>query len=1024
MRNAQWPGAGSREPASEETMMKGPEPPQSSLLLESLAAVCRGNPTAEKVLVVPAYQIGRQILEALASNSGGWLNLRLATPLALALDAAAARLGPAGDTLASDSLREAILRTAYDATPKTFFPAKPTAGLLAAIRNTIDGLRMAGVHSEDCTRLHAVDPLKWSDLAGILARYEQELTDAGGLDAPAIFRLALQGNPPRGSLFLIPESLRVVGLAREFLATFTRGGAVLLREDPVIGLEPPSGRLAAPDRTTAASPLSFLFAPEVCPWDRPSTDIFAAVGERNECREALGRLLASGAPFDQTEILLADYGTYAPILDDLRRELGGLPMTFGSGLPAGRSGPARALSGLSRWIRDGFPEALLRRLAASADLKIPDGVSGRRVARILRESQIGWGMNRYAQCLHGHCEELRQRLAAADESRERRAARLEEAVTTSQWVLDILGLVPCEDAPLAEFLRAAHAFLERHVAVRSEVDGLALAQLRNRLTEDGRYASQVVSVAEAMERILAVAESISVDAAGPRPGHLHVAGFREGGYAGRPVTFVLGLDDLRFPGPTMQDAILADPEQARLSPDLLTSGSRSQEKLYSLAECFARMRGHLTLSYAAFDLSDNRRRFPSSVLLQAHRLRTGDQAADYEALLQAIGSPIGFVSGGFAMSPDDWWLTQIHEGGLLRDARTCVLQAFPNLARGSQAEDARSRPEATPHDGKVAPDPERDPRQNRNLVISASRLESYPACPRSYFLQYVLEVEPPDELKMEPGVWLDPMHRGSLLHEFYRRFLSGLAGTKERPDPHTHLRRAEEILAGVIAEYKAMVPPPSEAVFNLEVDELKRSLKVFLQGEADHRSNNTPAYFEVSFGLGEVEGIALADPVAIALPGGTIHCRGKIDRMDRRPAAHEWEVWDYKTGSAWDYASSDYTAGGKQLQHAIYALAAQETLRRFADPKAKVVTSGYLFPTEKGRGEVFRRNPARVHEALTVIDGILDLIRDGIFVGREDKCKFCEYTALCGGAVKDRRKALEGAGDPSLARLQQVLDHA
>jgi hypothetical protein len=88
-----------------------------------------------------------------------------------------------------------------------------------------------------------------------------------------------------------------------------------------------------------------------------------------------------------------------------------------------------------------------------------------------------------------------------------------------------------------------------------------------------------------------------------------------------------------------------------------------------------------------------------------------------------------------------------------------------------------------------------------------------------------------------------------------------------------------------------------------------------------------------------------------------------------------------------------------------------------------VVVSGYLFPTEKGGGEFFRRDPGRVPEALTVITAILDLIRDGVFVPLEDKCRFCDFAPLCGSGVKARRQALEAASDPSLARLQEVLDH-
>ena len=62
--------------------------------------------------------------------------------------------------------------------------------------------------------------------------------------------------------------------------------------------------------------------------------------------------------------------------------------------------------------------------------------------------------------------------------------------------------------------------------------------------------------------------------------------------------------------------------------------------------------------------------------------------ADYEALLRAIGQPVGFVSDGQPLSREDWWLARIHEGGLLRDARASVLGAYPDLARGSEAEAA------------------------------------------------------------------------------------------------------------------------------------------------------------------------------------------------------------------------------------------------------------------------------------------------------------------------------------------------
>lgn len=68
-------------------------------LMQSLARVCREYPTAEKVLVVAGYQVGHAMLGTLARVTGGWLNIRLATPLTLAVDVAAPRMAAEGRVL-------------------------------------------------------------------------------------------------------------------------------------------------------------------------------------------------------------------------------------------------------------------------------------------------------------------------------------------------------------------------------------------------------------------------------------------------------------------------------------------------------------------------------------------------------------------------------------------------------------------------------------------------------------------------------------------------------------------------------------------------------------------------------------------------------------------------------------------------------------------------------------------------------------------------------------------------------------
>ena len=98
--------------------------------------------------------------------------------------------------------------------------------------------------------------------------------------------------------------------------------------------------------------------------------------------------------------------------------------------------------------------------------------------------------------------------------------------------------------------------------------------------------------------------------AGPRPHCLHVAHVRAGGHTGRPHTFIVGLDDSRFPGAGLQDPLLLDSERRQLSPNLEIAATRLENKLRDFARLLARLRGRLTLSFCARSVNDDREMFP------------------------------------------------------------------------------------------------------------------------------------------------------------------------------------------------------------------------------------------------------------------------------------------------------------------------------------------------------------------------------------------------------------------------------
>jgi ATP-dependent helicase/nuclease subunit B len=912
-------------------------------IIESVVRVCKQYPVDRKVLLVRNHHAGQLMLQSLARCAGGWLNLRAMTPA----DLAAENL-----TAADDLTLETIVIEAYHDTKRAFFPDKPPLGLIAAVYRTLVELRIAAVKP---AHLRAMKSPKGSDLAAILERYESALKRDRLLDEAETYRLSAGTKTP-GTTLLLPPTLRTVGLCREFVNSCRAGRTITLEEDAAGSM--PAGRI----------------------------DIFAAVGARNEIREILRRIVEGRIPFEDVEVILPNYSSYAPLFADVAAEIGGIAITFGAGLPGLRSGPARTLYSFAEWISNDCPEPVLRAMFAGGGIRPPKDVSGRQAARQLRSARIGWGRDRYVERL--------------------------EAVQASAMAAHLRDLLELLDRK--NVFESAAAFLEQYAVVRSESEAGVLNRLVTRL-RSSRPDS------ETKLRLQAIAQSVSVDASAARPGHIHVAPLAAAGLTCRRHVFVPGLSEAAYPGTLANDPILTDEERRSVSAELTVSAEVMKERELRFREAFARVHGNLILSYSITELGDGSRVFPSPLLLDAHRLVSGKPGADYEDLARTLGAPAGFIPG-LPLCTDEWWLSKIGDKGLLRDAQESVLAANPDLKAGRAALASRKEAASGEHDGKLARDAGFDPRTTRRPV-SVTALEGYASCPRQFLFRNLLGIELPDELDVEPGRWLDPLQRGLLLHEFYRRFLAQLRGKKQKRDPEKHRQPAGLALDEVIAEWRNKLPPPSEVVFESERALLHRSLGVFLREESSvpAEGRGTPEYFELSFGLpddGTGDG-GTPDPVEVTLPDGrTILLRGRIDRLDRLAQPGTWAVWDYKTGHSKKYGGNQYTAGGTQLQHVLYACAAEQILRKLGAKNPKVVISGYLFPTERSDGNVcVPRNARRRAEGLAVLSDLLDAMASGIFLGTGANCKYCDWGDACHADEKERWDALSGAQDDSAAEL-------
>ena len=354
-----------------------------------------------------------------------------------------------------------------------------------------------------------------------------------------------------------------------------------------------------------------------------------------------------------------------------------------------------------------------------------------------------------------------------------------------------------------------------------------------------------------------------------------------------------------------------------------------------------------------------------------------------------------------------------------------VESTFAALARGREAEAHRASEHFTEFDGHVpAAGQILDPCADGN-AFSVTELEKAATCPYQFFLKRGLGLRPVDDGERDRDVWLDPLTRGSELHDLYAALHRRCRAAKRRPhleqDGAWLTTQAKEALARLNRE----MPPATTEILERESRDFLADVELFLEAESE-ATGAEPIAFEVSFGrpLGEnEEELARAEPVEVDLGNGlTFRIAGRIDRIDKVGEA-EFQVLDYKTGGFWRDDWKGTFNGGRRLQHALYGLAAVELLRaRYKKPK--VTAAQYYFSSHKGRRERVRIAAPSLAQTAAVLGDLRELIVSGAFVHAADDraCKWCDYEAACGGGIHEQAEGKRA--DAKLTAFGRLSSHA
>ncbi|MEX0890754.1 MAG: PD-(D/E)XK nuclease family protein [Gemmatimonadota bacterium] len=1006
---------------------------------EALAAEAAAHPVQRKLVVGRTLGEAREVLRALTLAHGPWVGFEPMKLRALAQEVAARALQAEGLRTMDDLDAAALTDEALERVLETVRSARlgelaVGVGMRRAIGQALRDLRLAGISPVRLRGAPLRDAAKRDLLADVVEAYQMGLAQGGFADAAELYRLAaatLQDEPqllPRGRILLLP-GLSLRGRPGRFVELLRQHGAVALPGAAVHGMEPPPARLHPVSEATSplssAGPLSWLHAvaDAPAPLAAGALELFSASSIEAELREVLRRTAEAGLRADQVEIVVAgDYAAYATALDSLARRLdvprpGGeraaLPVTYAAGLPLERTRPGRAVRHFLRWLAEDFPDEVLRGLLERGDVlptNVATPVDGPTLARRLRRMRVGRGRQRYLEALDragraverpAHPEDDRaSHEVAAELARDRAAVEGLEAI-----IRPLLARVPplperlgthdvaVQPRALALALRTFLSFVPPGTAV----DRSARERLEQRLE---RVATTLVRATSFETALATLREKLELgvpapDAGGGAPwtsagGHLHLSRLEHGGLADRPATFVVGLDAGSFPGAGLQDPLLGDDDRRILaggtpSGALPRTSERIEERRWELAALLAGLRGHVCLSYAAWDAADGRALAPATELLQAHRLRTGNPTADYEELRGAFGGGVSAVpSDQVALDGRDVWLAALAGRGQMRAGRPLVLSAFPGLAAGMDARAARAGGEATPCHGMIQARPALDPRGRSTPVISATRLETLGTCAHRYLLRYVLGVQPPDDLELAWDTWLGPRDRGSLLHSVYERALQQM-----RTQGHalSDEARLEAVAMGMLDRelqgWRERVPPPGEAVYRSEARDLREDIRSFVRMVAAE----PPVWLRLELAFGR----AGAATVGVALTGGEIQAQGAIDRIDRLEDG-ALVVVDYKTGGTRRWArSTGAFHGGRRLQHVLYAAVAE---RVFGSPVARVE---YHFPTARGENARVAYTRSDLADGLALVDALLADVAAGRFLPTDEPrdCMYCDFTDVC-----------------------------
>lgn len=449
-------------------------------------------------------------------------------------------------------------------------------------------------------------------------------------------------------------------------------------------------------------------------------------GAPNEAEMILSEIY-SGKSLDQCTVAVTDTGTYGQLFFDLVL-LYDIPVSFGCGIPVTNSSPAKLLALYERWCTSGFFGA-----DALNEMLVSDAFDAEKFWKEFPETaeEQDFSMKDFRTLLGN------LRLTNDREMNEKRIADLISSLDEK----DEQGkrrYIPWMEAAGRELALPVEEFVKKYARLRKGNKNNAESLL---MTLDLAAHSAIYEELKVMrksgfdmtsEDVIPNVLRMNVCRQRSEEGKLHVTGISGAFSTLRPNLYIAGLSASKFPGTPKENYLLLDADLdlfGDASDALKADGIilRKNEQLMSLVRLASALDVSISVSFAGLNVAELKKDNPSSLV---YRLCQEENGADTS--IEEIESRIEKIG---------YFEPAVSRSRLVGEAYTKGQQILQD-------------------DSVIGETIHSDTSPNR--AYSPSALEIFFACPRRFYLKYIMSIPEPEET--DPFEIISAADIGTLSH--------------------------------------------------------------------------------------------------------------------------------------------------------------------------------------------------------------------------------------------------------------------